>query len=55
MAFQSDKLPLKNSPNLRAIYIRGKGGIRTLDTIAGMQLFESCAFNHSATFPDLVD
>ena len=26
MAFQSDKLPLKNSPNLRAIYIRGEFG-----------------------------
>ena len=29
----------------------GKGEIRTLDTLSGMPLFESGAFNHSATFP----
>ncbi len=29
----------------------GEGGIRTHDTLAGIQLFESCAFNHSATSP----
>ena len=29
----------------------GKGEIRTLDTVSGMPLFESGAFNHSATFP----
>lgn len=30
----------------------GKGEIRTLDTLSGMPLFESGAFNHSATFPN---
>jgi hypothetical protein len=29
----------------------GKGEIRTLETLAGLPLFESGAFNHSATFP----
>jgi hypothetical protein len=29
----------------------GEGGIRTLDAIADMPLFESGAFNHSATSP----
>ena len=29
----------------------GKGGIRTLDELSPIPLFESGAFNHSATFP----
>ena len=29
----------------------GEGGIRTLDTVARILLFESSAFNHSATSP----
>jgi hypothetical protein len=29
----------------------GKGGIRTLDTIAGISVFETDAFSRSATFP----
>jgi hypothetical protein len=29
----------------------GEGGIRTLDTLAGILLFESSAFNRSATSP----
>lgn len=31
--------------------VGGKGGIRTLDPASGIPLFESGAFNHSATFP----
>lgn len=31
--------------------ISGKGEIRTLVTIAGKAVFETAAFNHSATFP----
>ena len=29
----------------------GQGEIRTLDTLAGMPVFETGAFNHSATCP----
>jgi hypothetical protein len=29
----------------------GQGEIRTLDTVAGMPVFETGAFNHSATCP----
>lgn len=29
----------------------GEGGIRTLDTIAGISVFETDAFDHSATSP----
>ena len=31
----------------------GQGEIRTLDTLAGMPVFETGAFNHSATCPAL--
>lgn len=31
----------------------GQGEIRTLDTVAGMPVFETGAFNHSATCPAL--
>jgi hypothetical protein len=31
--------------------IGGKGGIRTLGTVARTLLFESSTFNHSVTFP----
>ncbi len=30
----------------------GQGGIRTLDTLAGMPPFQGGAFNHSATCPE---
>lgn len=33
------------------ITICGGGGIRTLDTLAGILVFETSAFNHSATPP----
>ena len=32
----------------------GEGGIRTLDTLADIALFESARFNHSRTSPDVV-
>ena len=31
--------------------INGQGGIRTHDTVAGMPVFKTGAFNHSATCP----
>ena len=30
----------------------GEGGIRTLDRVAPTTVFETAAFNHSATSPD---
>ena len=33
----------------------GKGGIRTLEELSPLPLFESGAFDHSATFPFCVD
>jgi hypothetical protein len=32
----------------------GQGGIRTLDTLAGMPPFQGGAFNHSATCPEVL-
>lgn len=32
----------------------GKGGIRTPDALADIHDFESCAFDHSATFPRIL-
>ena len=32
----------------------GEGGIRTLDTLAGITVFETAAFDHSATSPPLL-
>ncbi len=37
--------------NSRAAATSGQGGIRTHDTVAGMPVFETGAFNHSATCP----
>ena len=38
--------------NLRSlIFAGGEGGVRTLDDIAAIQVFETCAINHSATSP----
>ncbi len=34
-------------------YTSGEGGIRTLEQIAPLLDFESSAFNHSATSPDI--
>jgi hypothetical protein len=31
--------------------MNGQGGIRTLDTLAGMPVFETGSFNHSDTCP----
>lgn len=39
-------------PSIADAHGSGKGEIRTLDTVSGMPLFESGAFNHSATFPN---
>ena len=36
---------------LCASLLYGQGEIRTLDTVAGMPVFETGAFNHSATCP----
>jgi hypothetical protein len=32
----------------------GRGGIRTLDTLAGMPVFETGSFNHSDTRPGMI-
>ena len=44
------------SPKSRVIYKKGggEGGIRTRDTRERIPLFESGAFNHSATSPFLI-
>ena len=31
----------------------GEGGIRTLDTVNGIAVFETAAFDHSATSPNI--
>ena len=33
----------------------GQGGIRTLDTLAGIPVFETGGFNRSPTCPDILD
>jgi hypothetical protein len=33
------------------LYVNGWGEIRTHDTVSGMPVFETGAFNHSATHP----
>ncbi len=33
------------------VFVSGEGGIRTLDTLAGISVFETDAFDHSATSP----
>jgi hypothetical protein len=35
-------------------YIGGRGGIRTPDGVSPMHVFETCAFNPSATLPYFV-
>ena len=45
MAAPRDREPL------RAILRGGRGGIRTLETLAGLAVFKTAAFNHSATLP----
>ena len=43
---------IKKGPELaQAPFFDGQGEIRTLDTLAGMPVFETGAFNHSATCP----
>ena len=44
-----------NSPPLKGELFSpgGEGGIRTLDRFDPTHDFESCAFNHSATSPDI--
>ncbi len=43
-----NRQPLLISLNVK---LGGKGGIRTLDALTDIHDFESCAFDHSATFP----
>lgn len=53
--FESRFLPKEtnNRPDRAGTAVRfcGKGGIRTHETLSGLPLFESGAFDHSATFP----
>lgn len=38
------------------IFFRGgRGGIRTLGTVAGTAVFKTATFNHSVTLPTVVD
>ena len=37
---------------LKAGFVNGEGGIRTLDRVAPIQHFQCCAFDHSATSPE---
>jgi hypothetical protein len=39
----------------RCAKISGEGGIRTLVTVSGKTVFETVAFNHSATSPVLAN
>jgi hypothetical protein len=44
----------KNAPlSQGAVLSCGKGGIRTLDTVARITVFETVPFNLSGTFPDV--
>ena len=45
---------LKTALDRATFSTRGRGEIWTHDTLAGMPLFESGAFNHSATLPFLI-
>src|SRR6478735_1055545 len=48
-----NNLSNQKGPELtQALFFNGQGEIRTLDTLAGMPVFETGAFNHSATCPD---
>jgi hypothetical protein len=49
-----DCLRKKDSDETRGIEggANGQGGIRTHDTLAGIPVFETDAFSHSATCPD---
>jgi hypothetical protein len=42
-------LPVKTSA--KSLTLGGEGGIRTLDTLARIPVFETGTFNHSATSP----
>ncbi len=42
---------MKKTERLLGFFHGGEGGIRTLDTLAGMRLFESRRFDHSRTSP----
>ena|GEM_PF-3687584 len=41
-------------PNLHRMQFGGRGGIRTLDSLAAIPVFETGRFNHSRTLPSLV-
>ena len=49
-ATQSEHGP---QPAARVTFVSGEGGIRTLDALAGISVFETDAFDHSATSPEL--
>ena len=42
---------MKKPDDNRACYFCGEGGIRTLDTLASIQTFQACSFDHSDTSP----
>ncbi len=42
---------MKKPDDNRACYCGGEGGIRTLDTLASIQTFQACSFDHSDTSP----
>ena len=46
------RVRLQPSKTLK-LYIGGEGGIRTPDRVASITVFETAAFNHSATSPEL--
>ena len=51
--FAGERKRASSSGALLIFHLDGQGEIRTLDTLAGMPVFETGAFNHSATCPTL--
>ena len=52
MAVPWSLLVAKDTPEAETVPRDGQGGIRTLDTLAGMPPFQGGAFNRSATCPE---
>ena len=44
---------IKNRPRMGPVGSNGEGGIRTLDRVAPIQHFQCCAFDRSATSPEV--
>ena len=43
-----------NNAQMDVIYFGGENRIRTCETVARLHAFQACAFNHSATSPEVV-